>query len=50
MSDEVAFRPIVDGDVEADGHIRNTSIVFRHGTGWDSDALIESVRGLIGIR
>ncbi len=41
---------VVEGDVEADGHIRNTRIVFRHGTGWDSPALMESVRGLVGIR
>ncbi len=41
---------VVAGDPEADGHIRNTSIVFRHGVGWDSDALIASVRGLVGIR
>ena len=41
---------VVEGDVEADGNVRGTSIVFRHGIGWDSDALIESVRGLIGIR
>ena len=41
---------VVEGDVEADGNIRGTSIVFRHGVGWDSDALIESVRGLVGIR
>jgi imidazolonepropionase-like amidohydrolase len=41
---------VVEGNVEADGHIRNTRIVFRHGTGWDSPALMESVRGLVGIR
>ncbi len=41
---------VVEGDVEGDGHIRNTRIVFRHGTGWDSPALMESVRGLVGIR
>ncbi len=41
---------VVEGDAEADGHIRNTRIVFRHGTGWNSAALMESVRGLVGIR
>ena len=41
---------VVEGDAEADGNIRNTSIVFRHGIGWDSPALMESVRGLVGIR
>ena len=41
---------VVEGDVEVDGHIRNTRIVFRYGTGWDSPALMESVRGLVGIR
>ncbi len=41
---------VVEGDVAADGHIRDTRIVFRHGVGWDSRALMESVRGLVGIR
>jgi imidazolonepropionase-like amidohydrolase len=41
---------VIEGDIEASGHIRDTRIVFRHGIGWDSPRLIESVRGLVGIR
>ena len=41
---------VIEGDVETDGHVENTRIVFRHGIGWDSPRLIESVRGLVGIR
>ncbi len=41
---------VIEGDVESQGHIRATRIVFRHGVGWDSRALIESVRGIVGIR
>ncbi|TVP58062.1 MAG: amidohydrolase [Gemmatimonadales bacterium] len=41
---------VIEGDVESQGHIRDTRIVFRHGVGWDSRALIESVRGIVGIR
>jgi hypothetical protein len=32
------------------GNLHDTSIVFRHGIGWDSPELIESVRGIVGIR
>ncbi|MEX0891592.1 MAG: amidohydrolase family protein [Gemmatimonadota bacterium] len=41
---------VIQGDVEALGHIRNTRIVFRDGVGWDAPALMESVRGIVGIR
>lgn len=41
---------VVQGDVEADGHLRNTRIVFRHGIGWDSGKLFDSIRGIVGIR
>ncbi len=47
---KVADLVVIEGDVEAAGHIRDTRIVFRHGLGWDSAALIESVRGIVGIR
>ena len=41
---------VIEGDTERDGHIKNTRIVFKHGVGWDSPKLIESVRGIVGIR
>ena len=41
---------VLEGDPEADGHIRETRIVFREGIGWDAPKLIESVRGIVGIR
>jgi len=47
---KVADLVVLEGDVEALGHIRDTRIVFRHGLGWDAPALIETVRGLVGIR
>jgi imidazolonepropionase-like amidohydrolase len=46
----VADLVVVDADVEEVGHIRDTKIVFRHGVGWDSARLIESIRGVVGIR
>lgn len=46
----VADLVVIEGDIEAAGHIRDTRIVFRHGVGWDAPALIESVRGVVGIR
>ena len=47
---KVADLAVIEGDVESDGHIRNTRIVFKHGVGWDAPKLIESVRGIVGIR
>ena len=41
---------VIEGDIEQDRHIQNTRIVFRHGIGWDAPKLIESVRGIVGIR
>lgn len=41
---------VLQGDPEADRHIKNTRIVFRQGVGWDAPKLVESVRGLVGIR
>ena len=41
---------VIEGDLEELGHLHNTKIVFRHGLGWDSSKLIESVRGIVGIR
>lgn len=46
----VADLVVIEGDIETAGHIRDTRIVFRHGVGWDAPALIESVRGIVGIR
>jgi imidazolonepropionase-like amidohydrolase len=47
---KIADLVVIRGDIEAAGHIRDTHIVFRHGVGWDAVALIETVRGLVGIR
>ena len=47
---KVADLVVIAGDVEAMGHVRDTRIVFRHGIGWDAPKLIESVRGIVGIR
>ena len=47
---KIADLVVLEGDPEEDGHIQNTKIVFRHGVGWDSPKLIESVRGIVGIR
>jgi len=41
---------VVRGDLEEERHLRNTRYVFRHGVGWDSAALFDSVRGIVGIR
>jgi enamidase len=46
---KIADLVVIEGDIEADGHIRNTRIVFRHGVGWDSVKLIESVKGIVGV-
>jgi len=47
---KVADLVVINTDLEAAGNLHGTSIVFRHGLGWDSPALIESVRGIVGIR
>lgn len=47
---KVADLVVIEGDVESLGHVQNTRIVFRHGIGWDAPRLIESVRGIVGIR
>lgn len=47
---KVADLVVIDADLEQAGNLHATSIVFRHGIGWDSPALIESIRGIVGIR
>ena len=47
---KIADLVVLQGDPEEDGNIKNTRIVFRRGVGWDSRKLIESVRGIVGIR
>lgn len=47
---KVADLVVIDANLEAAGNLHATSIVFRHGLGWDSPALIESVTGIVGIR
>ena len=41
---------VIDADLEAVGHLRDTKIVFRHGIAWDSAKLVDSIRGIVGIR
>ena len=41
---KVADLVVVDANLEAVGTLHDTSIVFRHGIGWDSEKLIESIR------
>ena len=41
---------LLEGDPEADGPIRATRIVFKEGGGWGVRKLIDSVRGIVGIR
>ena len=47
---KVADLVVIEGDLEADGNLHGTKIVFRHGIGWDSAKLIDSIRGIVGIR
>ncbi|GBD32406.1 Imidazolonepropionase [bacterium HR33] len=47
---KIADLVVIQGDPEREGHIRNVRIVFRRGVGWDSQKLIESVKGIVGIR
>jgi imidazolonepropionase-like amidohydrolase len=47
---KVADLVVIDADLEAVGNLHDTSVVFRHGVGWDSPKLIDSVRGIVGIR
>ena len=47
MADLVVAR----GDLSANiGDIEQTTIVFKDGVGYDSEKLIQSVQGLVGIR
>lgn len=42
---------VIHGDIEANpAEIRNVTLVFRDGYGYDSAALIESVQGVVGVR
>jgi imidazolonepropionase-like amidohydrolase len=47
---KVADLVVIEGDVEQSGHMRDVKIVYRHGIGWDSPALMDRVRGIVGIR
>jgi len=47
---KIADLVVIDADLESVGNLHDTSIVFRHGIGWDSAKLIDSVRGIVGIR
>jgi imidazolonepropionase-like amidohydrolase len=42
---------VMEGDLTRDPTaLRNTAIVFKDGVGYDARALIESARGLVGVR
>ena len=41
---------VLEGDLEEIGNLHTTKFVFKQGVGWDSHKLIESVRGIVGIR
>ena len=41
---------VLEGDLEQIGNLHATKFVFKQGVGWDSSKLIESVRGIVGIR
>ena len=41
---------VIEGDLEELENLHSTKIVFRHGIGWDSAKLMDSVRGVVGIR
>jgi len=47
---KVADLVVIEGDLEQLGHLRTTRIVFRHGIGWDTAKLMDSIRGIVGIR
>ncbi len=47
---KVADLVVIDADLEQVGNLHDTRIVFRHGVGWDAPKLMDSVRGLVGIR
>jgi len=42
---------VLRGDLESDAAIiRNVTVVFKDGVGYDSEKLIDSVKGMVGIR
>ena len=41
---------VIEGDLEIVGSLQGTKIVFRHGIAWDSAKLLDSIRGIVGIR
>ena len=47
---KIADLVMIDADLETVRNLHATEIVFRHGIGWDSELLIESIRGLVGVR
>ncbi len=46
----VADLVVIEGDLEVVGNLHGTKIVFRHGVGWDAGKLVDSIRGIVGIR
>jgi imidazolonepropionase-like amidohydrolase len=50
VAGKVAGLVVIVADLEAVGNLHDTRIVFRHGVGWDSAKLIDTIRGVVGIR
>ena len=48
--DKQADLVVVDGDVASHPSIRNVTIVFRRGVGYDVAALTASIRGMVGLK
>ena len=46
----VADLVVIDADIEAVGHLKDTRIVFRHGTGWDAHKMFDAIKGMVGVR
>jgi enamidase len=47
---KIADLAVIRGNPASDGNIRNVVMVFKHGVGWDSEKLYDSVRGVVGIQ
>jgi imidazolonepropionase-like amidohydrolase len=46
---KVADLVVIRGDIAESGNLHGTRYVVRHGIGWDTAALYDSVRGIVGV-